>query len=96
MSDTVILKYIGVQPELDADGQPLDRHLSPAGDHVPGVPARDLTQADWDALSAAEQQAVLSGPYEASSKKRATILAEEAGEAQQAEQAASGAAGGGK
>ena len=47
------------------------------GGHLPGVPARDLTQTDWDGLSPAEQAAALNcGLYEASSKKRAEELAQ--------------------
>ncbi len=44
--------------------------------YLPGIPARDLSKADWDALSKEDQEASIAlGIHEVSSKK--AVMAEE-------------------
>lgn len=61
-----------------------DTILKKVGDgYLPGVPARDLTQNDWDNLAPTDQQAALAcGLYEAvGGKKKADALATQAEQA---------------
>lgn len=62
------------------------------GGYLSGVPARDLTQGDWDGLPSSERRAVLScGLYEAAGgKKGAAALAEAVEQNAAAEPAARG------